>query len=479
MADLKLKPITIFSLLLIMILSIVLTYYPHINYTFLLHVDEWYHIAVAQKIATSVSIPASSVYLKGIPFVDPEVGYHVLLAVIYWALHPSATQWIYLPVILEAIAVLSVFFFVYKFLGEREALVASLLVALLPTNVTIGGPVFLIPENLGLIFIPIALVFAFRLTKIKPIYNYIGLFAVAVFLLYSHPPTALVLLIILFFYCLFLFVSKVNKDRKLALQLFLVVLLAVIVAIPNYIAYLSNRGVGGVVFGLPVTVGPVFVVYGVLQTLFFLGGIYLFVREKEISKEVLSLLVTVIVLLMFIFLFIYFNINYLLPYQRTFMPLFLIMSIFASYGYVSLLRLNKKRGIQIGSILFAIALVATIYFSVHLDLTTPYYHLITSQDYSNFLYIKSHYAPNSIAILSNPFTARAFTPITGMYVYSVEPFGPSASYSILLNNTNSFFAGNCSDSAFLRDNNISIVYTNTTCINSNLTLVHNETYILK
>jgi hypothetical protein len=58
--------------------------------------------------------------------------------------------------------------------GRGQALIAALLIALLPSNVTIGGPVFLIPVNLSLILIPIGLVFGFQLTRLKPIYNYVA-----------------------------------------------------------------------------------------------------------------------------------------------------------------------------------------------------------------------------------------------------------------------------------------------------------------
>ncbi|MDE1767106.1 MAG: glycosyltransferase family 39 protein [Thaumarchaeota archaeon] len=480
MADSKLG-LTVILLVLVLFLSVALTYYPHISYQFPLHVDEWYHIATAQSIAKTGPLTHLSIYTGQLSPVDIEIGYHTLLALVLILFEPSITAWTYIPLILQVIAVLVVFLFVYRLLGRNEALISALLIALLPTNVTIGGPAFLIPENLGLIFIPLALLFAFRLTTLKPLYNYIGLFLVTVFLLYSHPPTALVLLIILFIYALFLLLSKVKSDRKLSKYLIAVIFASVIVALPNYVPYLGQRGLGGISFGLPVTVGPVFLVYGILQSLFFVVGIYVLIKasgRSKFSKEVWSLLATAVVLFGIIILFIWFKVNYLLPYQRVFMPLFLIMSIFAASGYLSLLRLNRAKGLRLGSILLAVALIATIYLSIHEDVTTPYYHLITQQDYLNFLWIRANYPSSSIAIM-NPYTARAFTPITGMRVYAVEPFGPSAAYTPLLSNESAFFAQNCSDTSFLRANNISIVYTdNATCVNSNLTLVHNGTYVL-
>jgi hypothetical protein len=340
--------------------------------------------------------------------------------------------------------------------------------------VTIGGPVFLMPENLGLIFIPLALIFAFQLTKIRPLYNYIGLFLVLVFLLYSHPPTALVLLMILFFYLLLLLFSKDKNDPIRAKYIFVVMVLAVIFSMPNYLLDLESRGANAITFGLPIFTGSIWIVYGILQTILFIVGIYLF--SKTSNREVWSLILGALSLFLVIFLFVNFKINYVLPYQKAYMPLFLLMSIIASYAYASVLKLPGKWK-RIGYALFAILIIATIFLSVNNDLATPTYHLITNQDYQNFLFIKAHFNNNDIAIM-DPYIARAYTPITGMRVYSVEPFGPSSSYAPLLSSTDAFFTGNCTNTAFLRANNISIVYTNMTCQNSDLVRVNNDTYAL-
>lgn len=474
----KISNITLIALVAILIITTFLTYYPHINYPFPLHVDEWYHISMAQSIAKTGSISHPDPYLAHFTDTsDVEGGYHTLLALIIVLFHPPITAWAYPPAILQAIAILSVFLLVYKLLGPKEALIAALLVALIPSNVTIGGPVFLIPENLALIFIPLALVFAFRLTKMRPLYNYIGLLVIFAFLVYSHPPTAVVLLIILIIYSVVLILSKEADDKAEAFHMFVVIILAGLISVPGYMAYLQSGGTGLAFNGAAAPVNPSFLIYYFVQAIFFAVGIYIVLKSK--SKALLSLLITALVLFLVIFLSIEFNINYILPYQRAFMPLFLVISIIASCGYASVLRLGRRgKLLKFGSaLLLVVVIMATVYASVYADLMTPYYHLINQQDYQNFLYIKAHFNSSDIAIM-NPYTARAYAPITGMHVYVVEPFGPSLAYAPLLNNTAAFFAGNCTNTKFLEDNNISIVYTNSSCTNPNLVKVTNDTYML-
>lgn len=480
MAYTKRDSITIILLLAILVIAAVLTYYPHFYYQFPLLVDEWYHITMAQVIARTGSIPHFEPYTGHLPLTDLESGYHYLLALIVVLFRPPITAWTYLPTILECLAVLSVFFFVDRLFGRKEALVAALLIALLPTNVTIGGPVFLIPENLGLIFIPLALLFAFQLVKIRTLYNYIGLFLITVFLLYAHPPTALVLLLILGLYVIFLVFTRSKDNRRRALYIFLTILLAVIASAPNYLAYLEAHGSSSLIFGPQLLAQPVLLAFGITQSIFFLIGLYVVLKYWP-TREIISVMFAMATIVLIIEAYVLYGVSFGIPYQRTYIPLFLLMSIIASAGYTSLLRLNSKKKGKIrnnlGYMLLAIALIITCYFSIANDLSTPYYHLISQQDYQNFLYIKTHFNSSDIAIM-NPYTARAYTPITGMHVYVVEPFGPTPAYSPLLNNTDNFFAGNCSNTKFLEINNISIVYSNSKCVNANLTQVTNDTYIL-
>src|SRR5271170_3747186 len=90
------------ALCLIVILGVALTYYPHINYQLPLHIDEWYHIYQAQFFAQH-GITSLDAYTRAFSYPDIEQGFHIALAGIYLIFHPSMTQWIYLPAILDAL----------------------------------------------------------------------------------------------------------------------------------------------------------------------------------------------------------------------------------------------------------------------------------------------------------------------------------------------------------------------------------------
>ena len=144
----------------ILVLGVVLASYPHWNYPYPLHVDEWFHIAEGKMVAQGAGINWYSGQKFGLGM---ERAWHVTLGLVQKVLGLNVKEWMIFPAVMHAFAILSVFYFVKKMFGSREALVASFLTALMPSNVTMGGPVMLVPVNLSLIFIPLGLVFLFGL----------------------------------------------------------------------------------------------------------------------------------------------------------------------------------------------------------------------------------------------------------------------------------------------------------------------------
>jgi hypothetical protein len=357
----------------------------------------------------------------------------------------------------------------------KEALISALLVALLPSNVTMGGPVFLMPVNLSLIFIPLALIFTFRLTKIKTLYNYIILFIITTFLLYAHPPTAMVLLTILGFYFLLNIFSKNNESRQKAKYLFMTLLPSVIISLPNYLPAIQEKGLETIKFNFWVYLEGIPFIYGILPTAFFIIAFYFLIKTDK--KEIWSLLLTSIFLILNVFVFTASGLSYLIPYQRTHIPLFLLMSIIAGYGFTRLLEF-KKPSQKVGVILLIICLIATAGFAIDRNVNTSYYHLIDDSDYDNFLWIKNNSSKNA-TILSDPWKARALAPIAERRVYAVIPFGPVEKEMVLVNNAYNFFAENCTNTTFLLENNIMVVYTSVNCQNQDLVQMRENVYFLK
>ncbi len=454
----------------IVFLASTLTFYPHQNYPYLLHVDEWFHIAEAKQVVLDNKID----WYTGKNFtLGMEKGWHLVLALIQLIFKPTIKQWIYLPVILHITSILVVYYFVYKLYSGREAIIASLLIALIPSNVTIGGPVFIVPVNLSLILIPLALIFAFKLVKIKNIYNYLLLLLIATFLLYSHPPTAMVLILILTIYFLLQVSSK--EERGEAIQLLIVIISSIILSIPNYIPTLQRKGLESIKFNFWVYLEGIPLLYGFIPTIFFIIGVYII--SKKGDKRSWTLIIASLLLIVNILFFTRTGLTYLIPYQRTYIPLFLLVSIIASRGYSYILRIDKPRR-STGLIILITLLILTTYIAVERNIEEQYYHLIDDEDYHSFLWIRENTSRGSI-ILLNPWKARALPTIAERRVYAVMPFGPDKEELKLVEETNRFLKNNCTNTTFLIENNINIVYTRGECKNKNLVEIKENIYILE
>lgn len=449
-----------------------MTFYPHLEYSYLLHVDEWFHVSQAKQVVfeSDISWYSSEQFNLGM-----ERTWHTMLASIYLIFRPSIPQWIYLPTILHVLSIISVYYFVSKLYNKKNAFISSLLVAIIPSNVTIGGPVFLVPINLCLIFIPIALLFAFRLVKMKKLYNYVILLIITTFLLYSHPPTAITLLLILGFYFILNIFSKKDECKLKAKILFITILSSIILSLPNYMLEIQKKGMESITFNFWIFLQGIPIIYGIMPTIFFIIGLYFLARTDK--KETWSIILASLVLIINVLIFTLSGLNYILPYQRTYIPLFLLMSIIASRGYTKLLNikyLNKK----IGVFLIIISLLATTSVAVFQNINTKYYYVIDDDDYENFLWIKENTAIN-VTILSDPWKARALAPVAERIVYSVTPFGPVEKELTRVEKAYDFLNNNCTNTTFLIQNNISVVYTTDSCENEDLIQMRENIYFLK
>lgn len=460
----------IFWLIPISILGGVLNFFPHFNYPFLFHVDEWFHVTTAKQFALGSTI---NWYTGEVFHLEMERGWHAMLAGIQYLFNLNITQWVFIPTILQILAILSVYLLVSRLWGKKEALVSCLLVALLPSNATIGGPVFLVPVNTCLIFIPLGLIFAFKLNNLKIIYNYILLFILLVFILYAYPPTAIVLLTIILFYFLLKIFSKNPNSRKKAIYLLITAIISILISLPNFIPEIEQRGTESITFDFWIFLQGLPLLLGIIPTIFFILGSYFLLKNGR--KESLAILFTALILIINIIFFNIFGLSYLLPYQRTYIPLFLIMSIIASHGFIKLMDFDKKK---IGSILLVIVLISTTAISVHTNISTNYYKLIDEEDYESFIWIKEN-TPNNATVLSDPWKARALATIAERRVYAVMPFGPDEEQMKLVNLALNFLKQNCTDTLFLINNNISLVYIKNNCQNLYLVELKDNIYFLE
>ncbi|VVB60280.1 Uncharacterised protein [uncultured archaeon] len=436
----------------ILILAAFTAYIPHIGYPYPLHVDEWFHITVAEEVIHNNAVDLYS----GQPFrLGMERAWHLMLAGIF-LIFPPLKVYPFLVAALFILATLSVYTFAKRY-GERIALIAAFLTALIPSNVTIGGPSLLVPVNLSLIFTPLALKFAFDK---KP--NLLVVFLCTLFLLYAHPPSAMVLLILLGTYALL----NVKEDKTRAKSLFITIFAAVIASVPNYAGRIAEKGMESATFSFWLFVEQTPLLFGYITTVFFIAGFYMLTRTKE--KENWALIIALLFLLIDIFVYTRISTSFFVPYVRVFIPMMFIMSVIAAYA------LAKVKS----NILLGVILAAILALSLQHNYETPYYHMINETEYSDMVWINENLDKNAI-ILADPWKARPIPTITGMRVFTVLPFGPDSKELEQNQKAIDFFRNNCTDTQFLKDNNISVIYAPVECNNQDLKRVHNNTYILE
>jgi hypothetical protein len=386
---------------------------------------------------------------------------------------PDIFTWIFVPSFIHISAILSTYVLVSLLFSKKGALISGFLIALLPTNVTMGGPVFLIPVNLSLIFIPICLLCAFQFFKIKKEYHYLFMFFIFTFLLYAHPPSAMVLLFFLGFYSLLLLVSRENSERKHAFYLMITIGVSLFAALPNYLGELQNQGISSISFQFWVYLQEIPFLFGFIQSIFFIVGFY--VLSKTNDKKIWSFLLTILFLLINIVLFTQLNINYLVPYQRIFVPLFLFMTIIASYGFTRIINIRSNH--KNIFVLILLLILSTVVFETSTQ-QNSYYEVIDETDYENFIMIRNISSPQDV-IICDPWKARALPAIAKRTVYAVIPFGPTEKYINLVNNATRFLENDCRNTSFLLENNITFVYSRGyNCFNHDLKLLKTDIYQL-
>jgi len=106
---------------------------------------------------------------------------------------------------------------------------------------------------------------------------------------------------------------------------------------------------------------------------------------------------------------------------------------------------------------------------------TPYYHMIRSQDYEDFTWIRDNVEDKYDKAILDPWKATAFTAITQKHVFTRIHDFPKPSDD----EAYKFLSGNCADTAFLRENGISIIYTRENCNNPSLIKVRENVYLLE
>jgi len=451
-------------LILILLLAFYLNFTPHNDYQYLIHVDEWVNFAISQAILDEGNVVYTEPFMgEKIITNDLEIGLRTFLAVFK---DLTGFSWIfifrYMPGIIFMITVLGVYTFANR---SGYGLQAAFLAALIPTSVRLIGPGFLVAVGVGLMFIPLSLFLAYNTKK----YSLLFIFTAFLFLL--HPPTALAVIAVLIPFVLL----NYRNDPKHSMFITATLMFAFLISSPrlvHLVAPTAESMVSTSTWYLPFA-PTVFKVYGYLPTLVFVVGIFALGRRGKIKD--LGLIFASVLLLLPIVVFVQLYIGNGIIYDRNYSYLMVLMCIIGGFGL-----LNISSGLKeyrFGPAIYMLLVISILSTAAIAHSNTPYYHIMDEQEYTDYLWIKENLGDVEGISVLEPWEAKAYAPITGRYVYSHIPPGPSEFCEKRNREIYEFFKDGGNNSTFLEANKISIVYTEMTITNPDLTEVKPRIYL--
>lgn len=469
------------KLLLILALAFYLALIPHQSHPYAIHLDEWIHMAHANEIISNGTIIGLTNPFTGEGMTGNQVfetGYHLLLAIFYKI---TGIPWLiiirYGPAVIFMGTVITVYL-----MGKKQGygLEAAFFTALIPTTIGILGPGFLVPIALGLLLIPPALLLAYYY---RTLWSYGLLFLLFAFMITMHPPTAICLALVLIpFIALNL---KGNVKRSLIIGFTIAFLFIVPFPwiseqlLPTIRSLLSPQD-------LPrhVLIPRLLEVYGYLPIVLCLLGAFVLSLKRE--KENFSLVLGLFLLLAMLATFYTLHYGQSFVYYRGLMVAMLIMGIVAGAGLHWLRELKLPEAIirrikmppitrKVGYVLYLIIVVITLSTVIPVRQNSYYYHLIDETDFQAFVWIRDNVDDSYQKAIMDPLKAVPFTAITGKYTHA-QVFGTPTPNS---GEAKIYLREGCKDTAFLKENGISVVYTLAECNNPDLIEVRDNVYILR
>ncbi|MBI4187791.1 MAG: hypothetical protein HY529_01140 [Chloroflexi bacterium] len=313
---------------------------------------------------------------------------------------------------------------------------------------------------MGLLFTPLILFIAFNF---RTVWSYLLLFIFIAFLLAIHAPSAINPIIVLTPYILL----NLKANFKHSLGMILVLVLPFLIIFP-WIFNLLLPTARSLLISQPPTefvqLPRLISTYGYIPVLFCLLGT-LFLAIKGGSKNyglILGLLALLVMLVVF------FSLHYGVPivYERGLMYMMLMAGIVAGAGLMAVKNLRLPDWLatwlkvpfitqNIGKFLSLGIVALTLAIVIPVRLETPYYLMIDKQDYQTFVWITENISERYDKAILDPWKATAFTAITGKHVQTRIHMAPLDED----NKVYDFLKGGSSNTTFLKQNGISIIYT--------------------
>jgi len=467
------------KLLPILALAFYVTFIPHQDYLFPVHIDEWVHLAHTKAImgagSTTYTSPFSATTTYNLS-TNLEIGFQL-----FWGVFQriSGISWLaifrYFPGIIFMITVLSVYI-----LAQRQGFgwEAAFFTCLIPTTVGIMGPAFLVPVAMGLLFIAISI---FVALNFRTWLSYLALFIFTSFLVSMHAPTAIGLVLVLIPYILL----NLTSDFRHSLGISLAVAIPFLAPFPWIFKLLVPYG-KMLLTPQPVPTYidiPMFInTYGYLPIILCLIGAFLLAIRG--GKKEYGLVLGLIALLTMLVTFYTFHYGLHIVYTRGLMYMMLMFSIIAGAGLKGIRSMSLPGGIlgntaspwvrSVGPVLCLALLVVTLVIAIPSRQDTNYYHMIDKQDYEAFAWVRDNIGKDYSKAILDPWKATPFAAITGKEIYSrIHEYPKDTDLK-----AKDFLEGGCTNTTFLYDNGISIVYSPISCDNPDLLEVRKNIYLL-
>lgn len=466
----------------ILALAFYIAFIPHMDYPYPVHIDEWNNFSFIKAILHAQSTTYTHPYLERMmntsSNIDLETSFRVFWVVFY---DISGISWLtifrYFPGVIFMITVLSVYTFARR---EGFGWEAALFTCLIPTSVGILGPAFLVAVAMGLLFIPLSLFIAFNF---RTWWSYLALFIFTSFLLAIHATTAVGLVIILIPYILLNLKGNFKHGLWLALAL-AVPFLAPFPWIFSMLLPTAQRLLVPQYYPEYQDLPRMLKAYGYLPSALCLLGTFL-LAIKGGKKEYGLILGLLAILVMLV---TYFTLHYglLTLYERGLMYMMLMIGIVAGAGLMGVRKLRLPERINrlvipplftqnVGRVLCLALIGVTLAIAIPNRLDTPYYHMINDREYEDFSWIRDNVSQDYSKAILDPWKATPFYAITEKRIFSRIHAYPKPSDE----EARKFLSDNCTDTTFLRENGISIVYTPLNCDNPDLVEVKPRIYLLK
>ena len=470
-------------LLAIMALAFFMASIPHWDYSYPIHVDEWWHYGDAQNLIRNGGMPYPDPFYSGEPlYPDKEFGFHFFLGEVKLISDASwLNMFLFLPGIIFALLALQAYAF-GKSRGFR--LGAAFLITLIPTTARFLGPAFLVPVAIGLTFIPLTFYILHRLmTDFK---GPILLFLIFISLLFIHPPTlALVSGVALVHFFLYL-LPGAGRDRSQAIQslVALIFLLSVYGIMylwaPSDLDFILTEARDPEAHLAVPPIWDAIPKFGYLPVaLSFIGmGILVHRGKRHNWAMVLSL----IGLLAFEQIYPSFYLGPDIVYERGWLYTYVIMALLGGIALYEVWRWIKSMlssrpvmSTAVSYTLVAFLVTSAFVFSLRSHLNEPYYHVVNDATYQDFLWVRDYVPSRYDMAVIDTGVAWAFGSVAQKTTYTAEVapnFHPKGRATM------QFLSQGANDTSWLEERGINIVYSPTAVESQDLVEVRNNVYLL-